>query len=105
MAANVRACPIWRRDPEKNKSRIRVVRIGRDVLLDLRPTRLRHMFRQPGLALHDPFCDLARGHVLAGYGIAISSLLKRLFHGYFTRAALVGHRQGFFHYDVKYGAS
>ena len=49
VATNVRACGIWRRDPEDNKGRIRVIGIGRDVVFDSRPTRLRRMFRDRGL--------------------------------------------------------
>ena len=65
VGANVCARGIWRCDPEKQKSSIRVVGIGRDVTRDRRPRRFRRILRQPSLALHDPFQNLALGHALA----------------------------------------
>jgi hypothetical protein len=59
VGANVCAGGIWRCDPEKQKSSIRVVGIGRDVTRDRRPRRFRRMLRQPSLAIHDPFQNLS----------------------------------------------
>jgi hypothetical protein len=49
------------------------------------------MLRQPSLALHDPFRNLALGHALACHRIAISPLLKRFLHHYLPLGAVVGH--------------
>jgi hypothetical protein len=46
------------------------------------------MLRQPSLALHDPFQNLALGHALPCHSIAISPLLKRFLHRYLPRAAV-----------------
>jgi hypothetical protein len=105
VGANVRARGIRRCDSEKHKSSIRVVGIRRGEKRDHLPRYFWSMLRHPSLALHDPFHNLAHGHALACYGIAISSLLKRLLHRDLPRAALVGYGEGFFHDDVESGTS
>jgi hypothetical protein len=104
VGANVRAFGIWRCDPQKQESSVRVVGIGRSVKLDRPPRRFRRMLRQPSIALHDPFRNLALGHALACHSIAISPLPKRFLNRYFPRAAVVGHGEGLFHQDVESGA-
>src|SRR5258708_4981817 len=104
VGANVRAFGIWRCDPQKQESSVRVVGIGRSVKLDRPPRRFRRMLRQPSLALHDPFRNLALGHALACHSIAIGPLLKRFLHRYLPRAVLVRYGEGFFHQDCERGA-
>jgi hypothetical protein len=104
VGANVRAFGIWRCDPQKQESSIRVVGIERTVKLDRPPRRFPRMLRQPSLALHDPFRNLALGHALACHSIAISPLPKRFLHRYLPRGAVVGHGEGLFHQDVESGA-
>ncbi len=55
------------------------------------------MLRQPSLALHDPFQNLALGHAFACHSILISSLLKRSFHRYLARATMVSYGESPFH--------
>src|SRR6266404_423207 len=103
VRANLRAFGIWRCDPQKHKSGIRVVGIGRRKKLDRPRRRFRRMLRQPSLALHDPFHDLAHGHALACHSILISPLLKRFFHRYLARATMVSYGESPFPQCVERG--
>ena len=76
-----------RRDPEKEQSGIRIVRIERKTFPD-RLTWLWPVLFQPSLALYNPFHDLMHGHALPCHGIVVGPLLKRLLDAGFRMATL-----------------